>query len=128
MFLGGCSRWRILPEKPACEPGRIFEANTAVAEIPVFLREELLLRGVLQIDAVAARTVELILSEGTRWSGQLPHVNLRLTRGDCFPVYAVRRNDAPIRAPGSEDLITLADEVRIAVLQHARRNDRLREV
>ena len=102
VLLGRGGGRRVLAEKPARQPRRILEADAAVAEVALVLCEELLLRRVVEIDAVAVGKVELEVAERIGGPGALADVNAQLARCDGLPVDAVGVKHARIGAEGGK--------------------------
>src|SRR4051794_14380956 len=125
MFLRLRSGRRILAEEPACQPLRVLQADAAMAEVALVLGEEFFLGSIVKIDTVAVRKVELEVAEGIGRTGTLANIDLRLTGSDGFPVDVVRGKHARIWPPAGENFITPVGEVGVAVLKHARSNERL---
>ena len=122
-----CDR-RVLAEQPSRKPLRVLEPDAAVAEVALVLGEQLLLRRVVQIDAVAVGRSNL------KWPRELAGPGFCRTRICTLPAATPfqstlsARNDLGVVGEGGDDLIAALFEIGVAVLEHARGDDRLREI
>src|SRR6478672_11219338 len=105
MLLGRRCCGRVAAEQPARQPLRVLEADAAVAQVTLVLREQLLLGRIVKIDAVAIGKVELEAAEAVGRAGLLADQDFLLPRGDRLPVDGVRRNDLAAGPELRNDLV-----------------------
>ena len=70
------------------EPDGVFEPDAPMAQRPVFLVEQRILRGIVQVDVESVREQELHEAERVPWSGLLAEVQSR-NRRVVVPIHTV---------------------------------------
>ena len=119
---------RIAAEQPARQARGVRQADAAVAEAAVILREQILVGAVVEVDVRRIGEAELHLAHRIGGIGTLAQFDQGLARGDRRPIDA-RRIDRPgVGAVVRQHVVIMLGDIFDALGRDARRDEALHQI